>query len=466
MSAKIRKLFGTRAFYAMVLAIVVPIIIQNAITNFVSLLDNLMVGRVGTEEMSGVAIANQLFFVFNLAIFGAVSGASIFSSQYHGAGNVEGVRAALRLKIYVSLILTVLAIAVFSLFGEKLISLYLNENSDPEREALTLKHALNYMHIMMIGLVPFALVQGYAGTLRETGETRMPMVASILAVLVNLVFNYFLIFGKFGFPRLGVEGAAYATVLSRYVEAAFVIIYTHRHSDRHTFAHNLFHTLRVPLSIVRDVAVKGSPLLFNELLWSAAMAVLNQIYSLRGLDVVAATNISSTVYNLFSVAFLSMGSATAIIIGQLLGAGDTETAKEYCGKLISFSFLISVAITLVVLACSNLFPLLYNTEKSVQALASGLIRITAAFMFTHSISHCSYFILRSGGKTGITFLFDSGFSWCITIPLAFVLAHFTKLPILALYACVQVADIFKASLGIAMVRSGIWINNIVDKIGG
>ena len=200
MSTKARKLIGSRAFYAMVLAIVIPIIIQNAISNFVNLLDNLMVGRVGTEQMSGVAIANQLTFVFNLTIFGAVSGASIFSSQYHGAGNVEGVRAALRLKLYITTMLTALAIALFALLGPRLISLYLNESADPAREQITLEHGLAYLHIMMIGLPPFALAQSYSSTLRETGETAVPMYASILAVLVNLVFNYFLIFGKFGFP--------------------------------------------------------------------------------------------------------------------------------------------------------------------------------------------------------------------------------------------------------------------------
>ncbi len=462
MSTKARKLIGSRAFYTMVLAIVIPIIVQNAISNFVNLLDNLMVGRVGTEQMSGVAIANQLTFVFNLTIFGAVSGASIFSSQYHGAGNVEGVRAALRLKLYITTMLTALAIALFALLGPRLISLYLNESADPAREQITLEHGLAYLHIMMIGLPPFALAQSYSSTLRETGETAVPMYASILAVLVNLVFNYFLIFGKFGFPCLGVEGAAYATVLSRYVEFIFVAVYTHTHTKKHPFAHGLYRTLRIPGGIVRDIALKGTPLLVNELLWSASMAVLNQIYSLRGLDVVAATNISSTVYNLFSVAFLSMGSATAIIIGQRLGANDIETAKDYCWKLTAFSGAITLVFALVLFCCAGLIPELYNTTASVQALAASLIRIAAALMISHSFANCAYFILRSGGKTGITFLFDSGFNWLVCIPLAYVLAHFTNLSILPIYTCIQLADILKALLGVTLVRSGIWIHNIVD----
>ena len=462
MSPKLRKLIAPRAFYAMVLAIVIPIIVQNAISNFVNLLDNLMVGRVGTEQMSGVAIANQLTFVFNLTIFGAVSGASIFSSQYHGAGNVEGVRAALRLKLYISVIVSAIAITLFALLGPRLVALYLNEGADPAREQRTLEYGMSYLRIMMVGLTPFALAQSYASTLRETGETAMPMYASILAVLVNLVFNYFLIFGKFGFPCLGVAGAAYATVLSRYVEFAFIAVYTHTHAKKHPFAHGLYRTLRIPLPIVRDITRKGTPLLVNELLWSGSIALLNQIYSLRGLDVVAATNISSVVYNLFSVAFLSMGSATAIIIGQRLGANDIETAKDYCWKLTAFSVVISLVFGLILFCCAGAIPHLYNTTAAVQSLATGLIRISAALMVLHSFSHCAYFILRSGGKTGITFLFDSGFSWVVCIPVAYVLAHFTDMPILPLYFCVQMVDMLKALTGMLLVRSGIWIQNIVE----
>ena len=205
MPAKLKKFIGSRAFYAMVMAVVVPIIVQNAVSNFVNLLDNLMVGRIGTDQMSGVAIANQLFYVFNLSIFGAVSGAGIFTAQYHGADNVEGVRASFRYKLYAGLLLTAVAAALFLCAGPQLVSLYLNDGSDPARVQRTLGFAMDYLRVMLFGLLPFAVTQCYASTLRETGETAMPMIAGIVAVLVNLLFNYLLIFGKFGFPELGVR---------------------------------------------------------------------------------------------------------------------------------------------------------------------------------------------------------------------------------------------------------------------
>lgn len=462
MSNPLRKLIGNRRFYAMVIAVVLPIIVQNAITNFVNLLDNLMVGRIGTEQMSGVAIANQLIFVFNLAIFGAVSGAGIFAAQYHGAGNVEGVRASMRYKLILTVALCLGAIALFIATGPKLVSLYLTDTSDPERVQRTLDFALEYLHVMLIGLIPFTITQCYAGTLRETGETAMPMYAGIIAVAVNMTFNYLLIFGKFGFPQLGVAGAAYATILSRYVEMVVILIYTHRNTAKHPFAAHLYRTLHIPGSIVSEITRKGTPLLFNELLWSMGTATLAQIYSLRGLDVVAATNISTTVYNLFSVAFLSMGTATSIIVGQALGANEIKTAKDHAVKLIAFAAILSAFFSAVLLLLSRWIPLLYNTSDAVHHLATQLIRINCYIMPFNAICNCSYFTMRSGGKTGITFMFDCGFMWVITIPMAYALAHFTGIGILPLFLCVQLMEVFKAFAGIYLVRKGIWINNIVS----
>lgn len=461
MSVRLRRLIGTRAFYAMLFAVVVPIIVQNAISNFVNLLDNLMVGRIGTEQMSGVAIANQLFFVFNLAIFGAVSGAGIFTAQYHGAGNVEGVRASFRYKLYACLALTAFAVALFLLCGTDLVSYYLHDNSDPQRVARTLNYALDYLGIMLVGLVPFAVAQCYSDTLRETGETALPMYASIAAVLVNLVFNYLLIFGKFGFPLLGVKGAAIATVLSRYVELAVIAVFAHANPRKYPFASTLYRKFSIPRGLVRDITLKGTPLLLNELLWATSMATLNQIYSLRGLDVVAATNISSTVYNLFSVAFLSMGSASAIIVGQALGANDTDTARDYGWKLMAFSVALSAVIGSILFAFSRAIPFLYNTTLEVHDLATWLIRVNAFIMPFNALVNCAYFIIRSGGRTGITFLFDCAFAWVVNIPLAFCLARFTGMSIILIFLCVQLTDLIKCAIGLTLIRKGIWIHNIV-----
>lgn len=458
-----KKLIGDRKFYKMVLLIAVPIMIQNGITNFVSLLDNIMVGQVGTNQMSGVAIANQLIFVYNLCIFGGMSGPGIFGAQFFGQRNEEGLRYVFRFKLILGCIITALFMVVFGFFGEPLVSLYLDESNTALANEETLYYAMKYLHIMMIGLIPFVGVQMYASTLRETSEAILPMKAGIVAVFVNLVFNYLLIFGKFGFPELGVEGAAIATVLARFVEMFIVIIWTHRHKKTNHYIVGAYKSLRIPKELAVKIIKKGTPLLLNEALWSLGMAMLLQCYSVRGLDVVAGMNISNTIINLFNITFMALGSSVSIIVGKLLGAGKMDEAVDTDRKLIAFSVASCVLIAGAAIVLAPLFPELYNTEDAVKSYAKEFIIIAAAFMPQHAFLHAAYFTLRSGGKTGITFLFDSGFIWVISIPLAFCLSRFTTLPIEPIYIICQASEIIKSVIGFVLLKKGVWVNNIVGE---
>jgi putative MATE family efflux protein len=456
-----RRFIGDRAFYAMVLAVTVPIMVQHGITSFVNLLDNVMVGRVGTEQMSGVAIANQLIMIFELGIFGGLSGAGIFAAQFFGSGNLEGVRNTFRIKLYIGLFVSLAAIAVFLFFGRSLVMLFLQGDADVGDVETTAAHALGYLRIMMLGFLPFMLAQVYASTLKECGETLLPMKAAVAAVLTNLVLNYILIFGKLGLPALGGLGAAAATVVSRFVELGIVVLGVHRHGDKYAFSKGLYRTLRVTGPLLRSVLTKGLPLLANELLWSGSMAVLSQCFSLRGLSVVAAMNITSTVTNLFSVVMMAMGNAVAIIVGQQLGSGDLERAKDTDRKLIAFSICLSVLVGAILAALSPFIPRIYKTETLVRELASMLLLVGALEMPINAIANTSYFTIRSGGKTFITFLFDSAYSWVFTIPLAYCLVHFTALPIVTLFFIVRFSGIVKSVIGLVLVHSGFWCQNIV-----
>lgn len=452
---------GDKAFYRMTLAIAVPIMIQNGISNFVSMLDNIMVGRVGTEQMTGVAIVNQLIFVFNLMIFGAVSGAGIFGAQFYGSGDTKGVRDTFRFKMISCTLLTALGAVVFLFFGDELIRLYLQGEGTPEQIEASFGYAKQYLFIMLIGFVPFYISQCYASTLRETGETILPMVSGIVAVLVNLCFNFVLIFGYLGFPAMGAAGAAVATVISRFVEAGIVIIKTHCNSKKYEFVMGAYKSLRVPKQLVFGILQKGIPLLLNETLWAGGMAVLNQCYSVRSYDVVSAVNISSTITNVFNVAFIAMGSAIGIIIGQMLGAGKTEEAVEADRKLIAFSVASCVLFGAGLFAVSTLFPLIYDASDSIRNMATSFIRVAACCMPIGAFANASYFTLRSGGKTFITILFDSCYVWIIVVPVAFCLSRFTSMPIVPLFFCCQFIEIGKCIIGAIMIKSGIWIQKIV-----
>lgn len=457
-----RKYIGDKSFYRMVLLIVVPVIIQNGITNFVSLLDNIMVGQVGTEQMSGVAIVNQFMTVFNICIFGGVSSAGIFTAQYYGQGSQEGVRNTFRFKFIVCILLTAAATALFLAAGDRLIMLYLHEGAQSGDIAKTLEYGKEYLAVIIFGIVPYAVSQTYASTLRETGETLLPMKAGIFAVLVNLLGNYLLIFGKFGFPALGAVGAAIATDIARVVECVILVCWTYGHRKEHPFIEGAYRTMKIPRDLTANIIKKGIPIMLNEIAWSTGQAFLMQCYSVRGLSVVAALNISSTVSNLFNVVFLSMGGAIAIIVGQLLGAGKMEEAKDTDRKLLFFTVSTCFVFGSLLAMISPFFPLIYNTTQEVQSLATKFILIAAACMPLYAFMHGCYFTLRSGGKTWITVLFDSVYVWAADIPLAYVLAHFTGLHIVLVYLSCQLIETLKCILGYILVKKGIWLQNIVD----
>lgn len=459
----LKKYIGSKSFYHSALMIAVPIMIQNGITNFVSLLDNIMVGSVGTVEMAGVSIANTILFVFNLAVFGAVSGAGIFGSQFFGKEDEEGVRDTFRYKLLICAILSAVGIAVFLLFGENLIGLYLRGQGNSEDIASSLSVGTKYMKIMLFGIPPFVLVQSYASTLRENWETALPMKAGLAAVAVNLFLNWVLIFGHFGLPKLGAAGAAIATVISRCTEAAIVIVWTHRHKERNPFAVGVFRHFRIPAELGKKITEKTMPLMLNETLWALGQAILAQCYSYRGYDVVSATTICSTITNVCNVAFLAMGNAIGIIVGRMLGAGKSEEAIDTDRKLIVFSEVLCLLFCGIMAGVSGFFPKLYNTTDSIRSLASSLILISACVMPIDAFANAAYFTLRSGGKTLVTFLFDSVYAIAVIAPLAFILSRFTSLSILPLYFITQAAQIGKCIVGFVMIRSRIWVNNIVSE---
>ena len=460
----VKKFIGTKAFYMSVIALLVPMVIQQGITQFVNLLDNVMVGRLGTEPMSGVAIVNQIIFIFNLTIFGGMSSASIFGAQYYGKGDMDGLRHTLRFRFIFGIAMGVLGILALIFFGESFFMLFLNgEANTPEETAATLGYAKSYMWIMLWGLLPFAVSNCFASVLKDTGETFIPMVASVISIAVNLVLNYLLIFGSFGFPKMGVAGAALATVIARYIEMGYLIVESLRHKKKFTFMEGAFKSLRVPLPLVKRIVITGTPLMLNESLWSMGISMITACYATRGLAAVAASNINSTAFNLFSMLLMSMGNAVAIMCGQQLGANDIEGAKDTVRKLTAFGVMMNVVMGLLLIASSGLIPMIYNTEENVRLLSTQMLIISGAFLPLGALTNCSYFAIRSGGRTFITFLFDCAYTWVVCLPVAFLLSRFTTLSLPWLFFLVQCVDSgLKSVTSVIMLKSGIWAKNVVN----
>ncbi|MCR5580363.1 MAG: MATE family efflux transporter [Pseudobutyrivibrio sp.] len=455
------KYIGTPAFYKRYLFLAIPMIVQNAITNFVSFLDNIMVGQLGTEQMSGVAIVNQLMFVFNLAVFGVASAGSIYGAQYYGKGDHKGHMYTFRFKLYGTLLVTFAGIGIFLLGGSNLISRFLTDTTGSGATELALKYGQQYLMVMIFGLVPFAVTQAYATNIKETGQTFIPMLAGLIAVGTNAALDYIMIFGLGPVPAMGVRGAALATVIARFIEVSIVVVWAHSHRSENRYLEGAYTGFGLPWDTLKMILIKGTPLMLNEILWAAGMTKVTQCYSIRGLDVIAALNISNTVNNLFNIVFIQLGGCISIIVGQHLGAGELKEAKDADNKMIAFSVFCCVIMAGIMFVVGRFFPNIYNTSDDIKALAQKFITIMAIWMPFCSFSHCSYFTLRSGGKTLVTFLFDSVFTWTVMVPLAFSLAHFTGLGIVMIYFFVNGTEIIKNVIGYFMVKSDVWLQQIV-----
>ncbi len=458
----LNKFVGTKSFYRKVFALTLPIMVQNGITNFVSMIDNIMVGMVGTEQMSAVAIVNQLLFVFNLALFGIVSGVGIFTAQYFGNNDNDGIKKTVRLKLVFSSVLLFGAILAFQFAGSSLIKSYLHQGGQELNLEISFLEAKKYLSVMLIGLIPFTVSQVYSSTLRETEQPIIPLISGICAVFVNLILNYILILGKFGFPALGVTGAAIATVTSRYVEAIVICAFVHINKKKFPFSKGLYRNFSVPLSLTKRIMPKALPLMANEACWSIGVALLNYCYALRGLDVVAATNICSTISNIFMVAIIGFGSSISIMVGGLLGANKIEQAKDVNVKLTFLSFVICLVLGVVMALTSSLYPEIYNTTQAVKNLAKHFIICQAIYLPLHSIMNSFYFAIRSGGKTFITFLFDSVYMFVITVSFTYVMARFTSFDVVTVYFASLMIEIFKLIIGFILIRNGFWAKNIID----
>lgn len=453
------KLIGTRMFYRRILAVVLPILIQNLITNVVNLLDNIMVGQVGTEAMSGVAIINQLIFVYNLGIFGLLSGIGIFTAQYFGKRDEQGIRNTFVLKAWASAVYFIAALLICRFLGPAMINSFLHESGSGIDAAAIFAYSEKYLWIIMIGLVPFTVSLVYSSTLRELQEANIPMIAGIAAVFVNLVFNYILIYGHFGAPALGVIGAAIATNISRFTELAIIAVWVYTHKDGLAFMKPGLKA-DISFSYIKKVALTSAPLFFNEFLWASGITLQNRIISNRGLEVVPAINIASTVGNLCNTFYLSIGISLGIIVGSILGRGDSEEAVDTDRKMMFMSFCTATVIGIISFAFAPLIADIYNTSPDVKALAAAFIRIVAVYIPMEAIINASYFTIRCGGKTLITFLFDSVFNWCVVIPVALITVNLLPIPVTACYAVICGSSVIKLIVGLILVKKKIWINRL------
>ena len=457
-----KGLIGTKDFYRKVLSLALPIMAQNIVTNFVNLVNNLMVGKLGTEELSGVAISNQLIFVYSMSISGILAGAGLFTAQFVGRNDEEGVRNTFRYKLFFSGLITLLLIILFYCFGNSLIGTFLNKNSATSAIGLTDIIAKKYLNIMLIGLIPFAVTQVYASTLRETGYVIMPVIASFVAVILNTILNYVLIYGKFGIPELGTSGAAISTVISRIVECSILIFGVWKGKDVHVFIKKSYLFWKLPEDLLKRILLKGIPTFISILSWSVGVTILVQAYSVRGLDAIAAYNIASTVNGIFTNVFGALGVTLLIVVGQLLGAGQMEYARDVNKKIIAFAIVVCIVIAVIMSLVAPLISKGYNTSEDVKRQANYVMWIMASILPCCGFTNCASSTLRAGGLTTLGFILDGMYALCISAPMAVILSRYTNISFVSLFFICQYLEVIKAAIQFYFVKKGDWLQNVVN----
>ena len=454
--AQAKQDMGTGSIKKLMLQLMIPAVVAQVVNLLYNIVDRIYIGHIagiGAAALTGVGLFTPILMLLNAFAMLVGAGGAPRTAIALGQGDRQQAEKIVSNSFTVLMFFAVVLTIGFYAGAPVLLRLFGASDA-------TLPYALSYSRIYIAGSVFVLVVLGMNPFITTQGFAKTSMLTTVIGAVINIILDPILIFGL----GLGVRGAAIATVLARVAEMGIVVIWAHACRKKHVFLQGIYRTFRVPKQLAQKVVRKGLPIFFNEFLWAGGIAALTQCYSTRGLEIVAGLNISNALCNLLNVVFVALGSAVGILIGQTLGASMYEKAKKDAFHLMWFTGAVSLGLTVILVCVSGVFPKLYDTTAQVQQYGQWFIVITALFFPVQGFLNALYFTLRSGGKTLVTFLFDSVYTWLIPVPMALLLCHLTALPILAVYAIVQAADLIKVLVGYVLIRRGVWISNLVEEV--
>jgi putative MATE family efflux protein len=450
---KLRSLFDDRQFYRNLFAIAVPIMFQNLINAFVNMVDTVMIGRLGTVEIAAVGLGNQVFFLYILILFGIVSGGSIFTAQFWGKRDLGGIRKNTGFCLVLSLSTALIFSAGAVLFPRSIIGIY-------SRDPLVIASGALYLRTLAPAFIPFAVSHVFVLTLRSTGEVRIPMLTTVIALSVNVILNYLLIFGIGAIPPMGVAGAAAATVAARVVELLILLFLSYR--GRHAPAGSLRELLAFRGPFARRFFRVCIPVILNESIWSLGVTIQNIIFARTHTGAIAAFNITNTVSQLTWVLFIGLGNGVAVLIGNRIGEGKESSARDYAARIILFAPILAAGTALILIPLSLLLPLIFNVDGEVLK-STGQMFIILALSYPFRAFNMSMVvgICRAGGDTVFCAIYDVIFMWTAALPLAAAASFLFHAPVWVIYLCVVMEEPLKVILGLWRYRSGKWLRNVI-----
>lgn len=431
--------------------------LQSLLTGLVSLIDNFMVAALGDSKMAGVNVANQINFIYIVVINTICMAGGIYLSQHRGAGDREGMKQAFKFKLILAFLSSAIYTVSCLLFAEPLIRMMLGGN---EQGGEIVKEGARYLRAVAASFIPIGISSAVSSSFRDTGVTKVPLLVSVGAALINTFFNWVLIYGNLGAPRLEVEGAAIATVIARVVEAAaFILMIRARKSD---FAFKPSALLRINRNLFGEIISKSGMMLFSETAWVMSETIITAIYNGRGgAETVAGMAAGFTVANLMFLVFPAIHASTSVILGSTLGAGKLEEGREKARWIRSGSVILGSAAFIAACAATLGIPLVFsNLSEEARGVTRGLVFVIGAYLPLWCLLNAQFAVSRAGGDTLMGVWVDVGISYLVFIPAAIVIATFTSWGPVALYGIAKLSDIPKAVVAEWWLKKERWVKNL------
>lgn len=446
-----KKYIGNWRFYKETLQIALPIMAQQFITTFVNLIDNIMIGSIGNIALTSVTVANRFYLIFNSTLFGICGAAGIYIAQYYGAKEKRKCQEVFNINMVWVIGIALLFTTILLLVPEVVIRIF---STTPE----IVNEGMRYLEYARFTYLPFGITFTCMMALRAVGINHVQLKVGALAVLTNTVLNYCLIFGNFGFPEMGVQGAAIATVIARIIEMSIYLIIIYR--NKHFFTIDWSGLKRLNFTLMHRMIYKAIPLTINEILFSVGLSIIFMSYMRCDEYLVAAISVVDTVVQILFIVFGGLSSAVSILIGKKLGANELQEARENARKLIVFGCGIAFTLGCISFAAASFVPTFYNVDVTIKQTITILLRLKSVLIFFYAFNVCIFFILRSGGDIVSTLLMDAGFLWIGGVVVSTVLSIYCDFPLVTLYLIVESLDIIKSFVAFYFFKKEKWVKNI------
>lgn len=441
-------------FYKLLITISIPIVIQNLISSSLNLVDNVMIGQLGETYIAATGLANQIYFIMTLILFGGNSGISIYIAQYWGKKETDKIKSVLSIGLIFALFVSTIFFIIGFVFPTQTLALM-------SKDTAVVSLGASYMRIVSLSYIITAISFAFGFSSRSVGHPKLPMTAAVVSLMINTVLNYILIFGKFGFPVMGIEGAAIATLIARVVE--FIIIIGGIYKTIPVLAVSFKNFFTISSDLVKKVGKTAFPVILNEGFWSLGMTAYALVYARIGTEAVAAVMITNTVNNLFMVVGFGLGNASSVMLGNTLGAGEIEKAIDYNKKFLALSIIGGVIVGALIMAIGPfLVRNLYQLTPESYDITLKTLFILALFMsfkFYNTIIVIG--TLRSGGDTVYSMAMEITSVWLIGVPLAALGGFVFKLPVYWVVAMVNIEEVFKVLIGLPRLLSNKWAKRLV-----